>query len=146
MPVKKKAAPAAKKKAAKRKSAAAKPQAPAEPEGLLLARAVADAADFRKAEDIRILDVRGLSMITDFLVIASGSSAPHLRAIRDEIVERLRENLNERPHSTEGIAESQWLLIDYGNVVAHLFLPDKRSLFALEDLWGDAPRVDWQPT
>ncbi len=114
--------------------------------GSALARAIADAADMKKAENIVILDVRGLSMITDFLVIASGSSMPHLRAIRNEIAERIREDREEKPHSAQGMAESQWMLLDYGDVVTHVFLNEKRELYALEDLWSDAPRLDWTPS
>lgn len=130
--------------AAKSKRAVAA-KVPATP-GASLARAVADAADSKKAEHIVILDVRGLSMVTDFLVIASGSSMPHLRAIRNEIAERIREDREEKPHSSQGMAESQWMLLDYGDVVAHVFLEEKRSLYALEDLWSDAPRLDWKPS
>lgn len=114
--------------------------------GTALARAVADAADMKKGEHIVILDVRGLSMVTDFLVIASASSMPHLRAIRNEIAERIQEERNEKPHSTQGAAESQWMLLDYGDVVAHIFMADRRALYALEDLWGDAPRLAWTPS
>ena len=117
-----------------------------ETSGSALARAIADAADMKKAENIVILDVRGLSMITDFLVIVSGSSMPHLRAIRNEIAERIREDREEKPHSAQGMAESQWMLLDYGDVVAHVFLNEKRELYALEDLWSDAPRLEWTPT
>ena len=124
------------------RAAAPVPETP----GTALARAVADAADMKKAENIVILDVRGLSMITDFLVIASGSSMPHLRAIRNEIAERIREDREEKPHSAQGMAESQWMLLDYGDVVAHVFLNEKRELYALEDLWSDAPRLDWKPS
>ena len=114
--------------------------------GTALARAVADAADMKKAENIVLLDVRGLSMITDFLVIASGTSMPHLRAIRNEISERIREDRGEKPHSAQGMAESQWMLLDYGDVIAHVFLNEKRELYALEDLWSDAPRLAWTPS
>ena len=114
--------------------------------GSALARAIADAADMKKAEQVVILDVRGLSMITDFLVIASGSSMPHLRAIRNEISERILEDREEKPHSAQGMAESQWMLLDYGDVVAHVFLNEKRELYALEDLWSDAPRLAWTPS
>lgn len=114
--------------------------------GTALARAVADAADMKKAEHVVILDVRGLSMVTDFLVIVSASSMPHLRAIRNEIAERIREERQEKPHSTQGAAESHWLLLDYGDVVAHIFLEEKRALYALEDLWSDAPRLSWSPS
>lgn len=117
-----------------------------ETSGSALARAIADAADLKKGENIVILDVRGLSMITDFLVIASGSSMPHLRAIRNEISERIREDREEKPHSAQGMAESQWMLLDYGDVVAHVFLSEKRELYALEDLWSDAPRLEWTPS
>lgn len=113
--------------------------------GTALARAVADAADMKKAEHIAILDVRGLSMVTDFLVIVSASSMPHLRAIRNEISERIREDRQEKPHSAQGAAESHWMLLDYGDVVAHIFLEEKRALYALEDLWSDAPRLTWSP-
>lgn len=122
-----------------------KNQGPDSP-GSALALAVADAADMKKAEHIAILDVRGLSMVTDFLVIVSASSMPHLRAIRNEIAERIREERDEKPHSTQGAAESQWMLLDYGDVVAHIFLEEKRALYALEDLWGDAPRLAWTPS
>ena len=125
-----------------RRATAPVPETP----GTALARAVADAADLKKAENIVILDVRGLSMITDFLVIASGSSMPHLRAIRNEISERIREDREEKPHSAQGMAESQWMLLDYGDVVAHVFLNEKRELYALEDLWSDAPRLAWTPS
>jgi ribosome-associated protein len=113
--------------------------------GTALARAVAQAADMKKAEHIVILDVRGISMVTDFIVIASGTSMPHLRAIRNEIAERIHEERSEKPHSSQGMAESQWMLLDYGDVVAHIFLNEKRELYALEDLWSDAPRLDWTP-
>lgn len=124
------------------RAAAPVPETP----GTALARAIADAADLKKAENIVILDVRGLSMVTDFLVIASGSSMPHLRAIRNEIAERIREDREEKPHSAQGMAESQWMLLDYGDVVAHVFLNEKRELYALEDLWSDAPRLAWTPS
>ena len=113
--------------------------------GTALARAVAQAADMKKAENIIILDVRGISMVTDFLVIASGTSMPHIRAIRNEIAERIREDSDEKAHSSQGMAESHWMLLDYGDVVAHVFLTDMRENYALEDLWGDAPRLDWTP-
>lgn len=124
------------------RAAAPVPETP----GTALARAIADAADMKKGENIVILDVRGLSMVTDFLVIASGSSMPHLRAIRNEISERIREDREEKPHSAQGMAESQWMLLDYGDVVAHVFLNEKRDLYALEDLWSDAPRLAWTPS
>jgi ribosome-associated protein len=113
--------------------------------GTALARAVAQAADMKKGEHIVILDVRGISMITDFIVIASGTSMPHIRAIRNEIAERIHEEREEKPHSTQGSAESQWMLLDYGDVVAHVFLDEQRANYALEDLWSDAPRLEWTP-
>lgn len=111
-------------------------------EGELLARAAAAYADSKKAENVVILDVRGISMITDFLVICDGSSLPHLRAIRNEIDDRLRKDHKVKPYSSHGMADSGWMLLDFGDVVIHIFHTEKRTFYALEDLWSDAPRLE----
>jgi ribosome-associated protein len=108
-----------------------------------LACAIGRLADAKQAEDIVVLDLRGISTITDYFVICTGTSIPHLRAIHREIAERLQETEGVRPHSADGQAESQWLVLDYGDVIAHVFHHDKRPFYALEDLWSDAPRVGW---
>lgn len=137
-----KKAVAAKKTAAPRKPR--KTAAPKEPEvfeGEVFARAAAEMADSKKAENIVILDVRGISMVTDFLIICEGSSLPHLRAIRNEISDRMREEHKVKPYASHGVADSGWMLIDFGDVVVHIFHAEKRAYYALEDLWNDAPRL-----
>ena len=135
--------PVAKKTAAKK--AAAKKTAPARKdgpfEGELFARAAAGYAEDKKAENVTVLDLRGISMVTDFLVICDGSSLPHLRAIRNEIEDRMREEHKVKAYSSHGVADSGWMLLDYGDVVVHIFHAEKRAFYALEDLWNDAPRL-----
>ncbi|MBL9152398.1 MAG: ribosome silencing factor [Verrucomicrobiales bacterium] len=110
-------------------------------DALDIAKACALHADQIKAEDIVILDLRGLSSITDYFVICNGTSNPHLKAIRRDISEKVLETLGEKPRSVDGDPESQWLVLDYVNVIVHVFHADKRHLYGLETLWKDAPRV-----
>ncbi len=112
--------------------------------GLDLARACSEQADLKQAENITILDLRGISQLADFFVICCGTSLPHLKAIRDEIIKGLTDIHGERPNNRDGLAESQWMVLDYIDVVVHIFHQDKRSLYALEELWSDAPRLDWK--
>ena len=146
MPAKKKIAPspaAAKTTAARKRPAKKAPPAAASGvfEGEALARAIGAFAYDKKAENIVILDVRGISMVTDFLVICDGSSLPHLRAIRNEVSDRTREEHKVKPYSSHGVADSGWMLLDFGDVVVHIFHAEKRAFYALEDLWNDAPRI-----
>ena len=98
-------------------------------------------ADRRKAEDIVILDVRKLSSITDYFVIATGTSEPHLRAISDEIQDKLREDNDIRPRAVDGTLQTAWLVLDYFDVIVHVMRADVRKLYDLETLWGHARRV-----
>jgi len=98
-------------------------------------------ADNKKAEDIVILDVRELSSVTDYFVIAAGTSEPHLRAIVDEITDGLREGCGLRPKAIDGTLRAAWLVLDYFDVVVHVMRADVRERYDLETLWGDAPRV-----
>jgi len=98
-------------------------------------------ADRRKAEDIVVLDVRKISSITDYFVIATGTSEPHLRAISDEIQDKLREEHDIRPRAVDGTLQTAWLVLDYFDVIVHVMRPDVRKLYDLETLWGDAARV-----
>lgn len=113
-------------------------------EALETARLCAKYADDKKAEDIVLLDLRGLSPVTDFFVIVSASSAPQLRAVRDEIVEQMREEHGLKPLFVDGSYESQWLIINFPNVLVHIQSPEKREYYALQELWGDAPELPWQ--
>lgn len=98
-------------------------------------------ADNKKAEDIVILDVRKLSSITDYFVIASALSDPHLRAVVDEITDKLRLERDLRPKAVDGRPPAPWLVLDYFDVIVHVMRADVRERYDLEGLWGDAPRV-----
>jgi ribosome-associated protein len=89
-----------------------------------------------------VLDLREISTFTDFFVICSGTSEPHLKAIAGEIETRLREDHEIRPAAVDGFPASQWIVLDYMQVIVHVFHREKRDFYSLEDLWSDAPRVD----
>jgi ribosome-associated protein len=91
-----------------------------------------------------LLDLRGISTFTDFFVICSASSEPQLKAIANEIETRLKEDHKIRATAVDGFPASQWIVLDYLEVVVHIFHRDKRAFYSLEDLWGDAPRIEWQ--
>jgi ribosome-associated protein len=99
-------------------------------------------ADNRKAEDIVILDVSKVSSsITDYFVIASGTSEPHLRAVTDEVMDKLREDHGLRPRAIDGTLHTGWVVLDYFDVIVHVMRREVREHYDLEGLWGDAPRV-----
>ncbi len=135
--------PAPAKKAVRKKAAAGRPSVSDTGvfEGESFARAAAAYAYDKKAENVLILDVRGLSPITDFMVICDGGSLPHLRAISNEVADRMREDHKIKAYATHGTADSGWMLLDFGDVIIHIFHGEKRSFYALEDLWNDAPRL-----
>ena len=91
-----------------------------------------------------ILDLQGISTFTDFFVICSGTSEPHLKAIAGEIETRLKTDHDMRPVSIDGFPASQWIVLDYMQVIVHVFHRDKREFYSLEDLWGDAPRLTFE--
>jgi ribosome-associated protein len=110
-----------------------------------LAKACASYAADKKAEDIVVLDLQGISSFTDFFVICSGTSEPHLKAIAGEIEARLKDDHGTRAVSVDGFPASQWIVLDYMQVIVHVFRREKREFYSLEDLWGDAPRIAWEP-
>ena len=105
-----------------------------------LVKACCRALSEKKALDLRVLDVGALSSITDFLVIATGTSEPHLRALRVELTKVLAET-HTRPVGVEVAAESGWLVVDAFDVMIHIFTAEKRELFGLENLWRDGKTV-----
>jgi ribosome-associated protein len=107
-----------------------------------LATLCAGFASDKQAENILALDLRGISTFTDFFVICSGTSEPHLKAISGEIEDRLRKEHGLRPNAVDGYPLSQWIVVDYGSVVIHIFHQSKREFYSIEDLWSDAPRLD----
>ena len=92
-----------------------------------------------------VLDLRGISTLTDFFVICSGSSEPHLKAIAGEIETKLREDYDTRPAAVDGFPASQWIVLDYLQVIVHVLHREKRDFYSLEDLWSDAPRLELAP-
>jgi ribosome-associated protein len=104
------------------------------------ARLCAEFAADRRAEDTIILDLRELSAVADFFVVASASADVQLRAIADRICEGLDES-GERVWHKEGYENGEWIVLDFVDVVCHLFLKEKREFYQLERLWGDAPRT-----
>lgn len=101
------------------------------------------AAEDRKAAELRVLEVAKVSDFTDFFLICSGTSERQVQAIADAIQERLREE-RVRPLHVEGYNRGQWVLLDYGDFVAHIFQEEPRRFYSLERLWGDAPDVTSQ--
>jgi ribosome-associated protein len=104
------------------------------------AQRAARAALDRKAIDLLVLDVQGLSSVTDFFLVCSGRSTTHLASITEAIRAELKQD-GVRPLHVEGAPDSGWVLLDYGDVLMHVFLEDTRAYYALERLWGDAPSI-----
>jgi ribosome-associated protein len=98
-------------------------------------------ADNKKAENIVVLNVAKVSSVTDYFVIATGTSEPHLRAITDEIVDRLRDEHGVRPRAVDGSPRDPWRVLDYFDVIVHVMRAEVRERYDLEGLWGDAPSV-----
>ena len=115
-------------------SAAAPSMSPEE-----LARAIADYAADRKAIDIVQLDLRGMIGYTDYFVICTGRTERQTKAIHDAIYEGLKSAHRRLPERVEGLPGARWILMDYLDVVVHVFVPDTREYYRLEQLWGEAP-------
>lgn len=98
----------------------------------------------RKAEDVLALDLRGISTVTDFFVVAAGRSDVQVRAIAEKVVRGLREE-GRRPSHVEGTRGGRWALADYGDMVVHVFHHETRDFYRLEELWGDAPTWRAEP-
>ncbi len=114
---------------------------PASDESVELACLAADAADDVKATDLVVLEVADVLALADVFLLATASSDRQLKAIADKIEERLRDH-DRRPLRREGSAAAGWLLLDFGDLVCHLFSDEMRDLYTLERLWADVPRRD----
>jgi len=112
---------------------------------LKLALTAARVAEENRGRDILILDMRELTSVFDYFVIATGASVRQLHAISDEIELVVKNSLGDRKIGREGYTEGGWVLIDYGDVIIHLFDDKSRDYYGLEDLWGDARRVPLSP-
>jgi ribosome-associated protein len=112
-------------------------------EGLELAKACAKAAEDMKAESVRVWDLRGLSNLTDYMVVCSGSSQPHLRAVLREVEHKVGEEHDSHPANSEGKADTRWVVLDYIDVMVHVMDTELREYYGLEELWADAKEVTW---
>jgi ribosome-associated protein len=119
-----------------------KPDAPPLPKSLERARAAARAAAENNAKDLLLLDVRKQTSLFDYFVIATGRSGRQLRAIADEIDEVLEKKLGDERLGTEGYRDSRWIVLDYGDIVIQIFDEKSRKYYLLDELWGDAERID----
>ena len=106
-----------------------------------LAHLCRELAENKKAENIVLLDVRAVSSITDYFVIVTGTSEPHLRAIMNEIVDQLRDDHGVRPSASQGGEQASWVVLDYFDVMVHIMRPEARAHYDLEGLWSDAAKV-----
>lgn len=109
-------------------------------EGIEIARRAVDVASDKQAGNVVLLDVRGICGFADYFVICAGDSQRQLRAIHDEIEKSLKES-GVRPHHREGGADSGWLLLDYGDVIIHIFSAEEREFYNLDELWNEARTV-----
>ena len=116
------------------------------PPGLRRALVAARVAEENRGRDIVILDLREQTAMFDYFVVVSGASRRQLHAISEEIDRVFQQELGDRRIGLEGYQESHWILMDYGDVVVHLFEPETRSYYAIEDLWADAKRVSPAPS
>jgi ribosome-associated protein len=105
-----------------------------------LAERIARLLHEKKAEDIQVLDLRKLGAVTDFFVVASGNSSTHVKSLAEHVEDTLR-GAGQRAWHTEGYSAERWVLLDYINVVVHVFHPKTREFYLLERLWGDAERI-----
>ncbi len=112
-------------------------------DALEVAKACARGADEIQAENIRVWDMRGVSNLTDFMIVCSGSSMPHLRAILRDVTAYVQESSGIRPVHVEGKADTRWVVLDYIDVMVHIMHQEMRDYYGLEQLWGDAKEVRW---
>ncbi|GJM55401.1 ribosome silencing factor [Coriobacteriaceae bacterium] len=107
-----------------------------------IARTAAEAADSKKAQDVAVIDVTGKSDVCDCIVVATVANNPQAHAVMDAVEEAVRTGCGVKPLSVEGRDGMSWVLIDYGPVVVHVFKPEQRAFYRIENLWADAPRIE----
>jgi ribosome-associated protein len=111
--------------------------------GIERALLCARVAEDNKGQDVAVLDMRGITSLYDFFVLANGVSRRQIHTITEEIDAAMRAE-GEKRLSIEGFEASRWVVQDYGDIVVHVFDPETRAYYALEELWADAPHVDWK--
>ena len=105
------------------------------------ARKIVQVMDSKKAKDIRLIKIEGISSLGDYFVVASASNTTQVKAIADEVEDEMTK-LRLEPNRVEGRQSAQWILMDYYDVMVHVFLDEARSFYNLERLWSDAPQLD----
>ena len=115
-----------------------------QPDALRISSIAARAADEKQASDVIVLDVGEILAITDLFVVASANNKRQVRTISDAITDAVRKETGRSPLSSEGVAEQQWILIDYGSVVVHIFDDETRRFYEIERLYRDVPLVNWR--
>lgn len=115
-----------------------------QPEALRIATIAAKAADEKQATDVTVLDVGEILAITDLFVVASAGNKRQVRTISDAITDAVRRETGRSPLSSEGVSQQQWILIDYGSVVVHIFDDETRRFYEIERLYQDVPAVSWR--
>ena len=113
-----------------------------EPQSVARARVAVIAAAEKKGSDLAVLDVGEVLSIIDLFVLASASNARQVRTIVEEVEQALTEHDGSKPISVEGRADASWVLLDYGDIVVHVFLDETRAYYDLDRLWGDVPRIE----
>jgi ribosome-associated protein len=114
------------------------------PDSHALARTAAQAADDKKADDTIVLEVGELLQVTEYFVVTGASNRRLVRTIVDSVEEAVRLQLGRTPVRIEGLTELQWVLIDYGDVVVHVFIDEMRKYYEIERLYRDVPTLEWQ--
>ena len=104
----------------------------------------ADAIFDKNGSDIVLLDVEEAFFLSDIFVIATGSSRTNVQALADHVEERIKQTHDLKPLRVEGRTEGEWVLVDYGDIIVHLFQAAAREFYSLERLWGDAERIRWE--
>lgn len=107
------------------------------------AKQIVAVLDEKKAVDITVLRVHDLTVITDYFIVASGTSSTHVKSLADEVEFKLKEQ-GVAPAFVEGYGSAQWIALDYGSVIVHVFYPEARKFYELERLWADAEKIDTQ--
>ena len=110
-------------------------------EALETAQDAHSALDDKKAMDLVLLDVRGLSQLTDYILLATGTSNPHLKALANEVQGVLKKNRGLHCYRKAGIADGGWVVLDYVDTIIHIFSTEARKYYAIEELWSEAPRI-----
>ncbi len=109
-----------------------------------LAVEIAQIADDKKADDVIVIAVGDVLSITEYFVLASASNRRLVSTVADEVTAQIRERYGRSPLRTEGVAEQLWVLVDYGDVVVHVFAEETRRYYEIERLYKDVPKIDWR--